>query len=227
MKTKLLFIILLSISTTTFAQHKRGTQVRFKDSGKSEKEMLKDQYNTPERMIEIGATYNYQFGGKFYAYYNSGYTEVRVSDSDSYGITASFPAKWNTRLELSFFNQNTSISGDYDFGREDIAVRYYQIGVVKEMPRGNVIPYGTFSMGAVELNAKGDRYDDIWKFAMTLGGGVKYYFNKNIGLKIEARMMVPVAYGGLYFGTGGSGASVSSVTLQGYIGAGATFALTR
>ncbi|MBE9487762.1 MAG: hypothetical protein IMY73_01120, partial [Bacteroidetes bacterium] len=62
---------------------------------------------------------------------------------------------------------------------------------------------------------------------VTLGGGIKYYFTPKLGLKLEARMMAPIAYGGLYIGTGGSGVSASSVTLQGYIGGGATFALTR
>ncbi len=229
MKTKLLLVtaIILGISTSMFAQHRRGTQVKFKNSTKSDKELIKESFEaeSPERLIEIGATYNYQFGGKFYYYY-SGYRELRVSDSDSYGITASFPAKWNTRLELSFFNQNTTLSGNYDFGSKDIAIRYYQIGVVKELPKGNLIPYGVFSLGAVELNPDND-YDTLWKFALTLGGGLKYYLTKNVGIKIEGRMMVPIAYGGLYFGTGGSGVSTSSATLQGYIGAGATFALTR
>lgn len=232
MKTKLLLVtvILLSMSTSMLAQHRRGSQVRFKDSGKSEKEVIKESFannDNPERMMEVGLTYNYQFGGKFY-YYQNGYKELRVSDSDSYGITMSFPTnKWNTRLELSFFNQDTQISGDHGFGTEDLAVRYYQIGVVKEMPKGNIIPYGAFSMGAIELNPRGSGHDDVWKFALTLGGGVKYYFTKNIGLKIEGRMMVPIAYGGLYFGTSGSGASASATTLQAYIGGGLTFALTR
>ncbi len=229
MKLKLLFtaLILMSFSTSIFSQHRRGSTVRFKDSGKTDKQIMKESYSneTPERIVEISATYNYQFGGKFY-YYVNGYKELRVSDSDSYGINLSFPSKWNTRVELAFFNQGTTVSGDRDFGREDISVRYYQIGVVKEMPKGNLIPYGTFSVGAVELNPDG-QYDDIWKFALTLGGGMKYYFTKNIGLKLEARMLVPIAYGGLYFGTGGSGVSASSATVQGYIGAGATFALTR
>lgn len=231
MKTKLLFVtvILLSISTSMFSQHRRGSTVRFKDQGKSDKEVMKDAYaknDHPERVIELGYTYNYQFGGKTYAYTTAGrYTELKVSDSDSHAFSLSIPTKWNTRLELAFFNQNTQVSGDYSFGTEDIAVRYYQIGVVKEMPKGNIIPYGAFSLGAVEVNPTNG--DDVWKFAITLGGGLKYYFTKNIGLKLEARMMVPIAYGGIYIGTGGSGASANSVTLQGYIGGGVTFALTR
>ena len=231
MKTKLLLTTILLFSlTVTFAQHRRGSQVRFKDSGKSDKEVLKESFsnNAPERIIELGYTYNYQFGGKTYAYTTlGGYSELNVSDSDSHAFTLSVPSKWNTRVELYFSNQNTSISGDHDFGTLDIAVRYYQIGVVKELPKGKFIPYGAFSLGAVEVNPSGNSYDDVWKFAITVGGGMKYYFTKNIGLKLEARMMAPIAYGGIYLGTGGSGVSASSVTLQGYVGGGVTFALTR
>ena len=231
MKTKLLLVtvILLSVSTSMFSQHRRGTQARFKDSGKSDKEVMKEKYKNeaPERLLELGYTYNYQFGGKTYAYYNTGYSEIQVSDSDSHAFTLSVPAKWNTRLELYFSNQNTSLTGDRDFGTLDVAVRYYQIGVVKEIPKGKLIPYGAFTLGAVEINASGDNYDEVWKFAVTLGGGIKYYFTPKLGLKLQARMMAPIAYGGLYLGTGGSGVSASSVTLQGYIGGGVTFALTR
>ncbi|MCK5908271.1 MAG: hypothetical protein KAG37_11790, partial [Flavobacteriales bacterium] len=137
MKTKLLFVtaILLSISTSMFAQHRRGSQVKFKDSGKSDKEVIKESYanESPERLVELGYTYNYQFGGKTYAYYNTGYSEIQVSDSDSHAFTLSVPAKWNTRLELYFSNQSTQLSGDRNFGTDlDVAIRYYQIGVVKE-----------------------------------------------------------------------------------------------
>jgi opacity protein-like surface antigen len=231
MKIKLLFLalLLLGFTVATFAQHKRGTQVRFKNTSKTQKEELRDSYSTstPERVVEVGLTYNYQFGGKVYGYYGSRYSEFRFSDSESYGITLSFPTKWNTRLEIAFANQNTTLSGDYNFGSSDVAVRYYQIGVVKEISKGKMIPYGAFSVGAVELNPDEKNFDEIWKFALTLGGGLKYYFTKNIGLKLEGRMMVPIAYGGLYFGTGGSGVSASSATVQGYIGAGVTFALTK
>ena len=232
MKTKLLLaiVILLSVSTSMFAQHRRGSQVRFKDSGKSEKEVMKEKYaknDNPERLVELGYTYNYQFGGKTYAYYTGGYSEIKVSDSDSHAFTLSVPAKWNTRLEFYFSNQSTNLYGDRKFDPLNVAIRYYQIGVVKEIPKGKLIPYGAFSLGAVEINTSGSDYDDVWKFAITLGGGLKYYFTPKLGLKLEARIMAPMAYGGLYIGTGGSGASVSSATLQGYIGGGATFALTR
>ena len=230
-KITLIAILIFSISITAFSQHRRGSKVNFKSSGKSEKEVMKEAYaknNNPERLVELGYTYNYQFGGKTYAYYNTGgYSEIEVSDSDSHAFTLSVPAKWNTRLELYFSNQNTSLHGDRKFDPLDVAIRYYQIGVIKEIPKGKLIPYGAFSLGAVEINTSGNSYDDVWKFAISLGGGLKYYFNPRLGLKLEARMLAPIAYGGLYIGTGGSGVSASSATLQGYIGGGATFAITR
>ncbi len=226
MKIKLLFVtvIFLSISTSMLSQHRRGTQVKFKESGKSDN---KQSIENSTRIIELGATYNYQFGGKIHAFHNGRYKEFRVDDSESYTITASVPTKWNTRIELSFFNQNSKISGGNNFGEEYLAIRYYQVGVIKEMPKGDIIPYGAFSVGAVELNPDGSRYDNIWKFALTLGGGLKYYITKSVGIKIEGRLMAPITYGGLYFGTGGSGVGASSYTVQGYIGGGVTFALTK
>ena len=222
-------LLLLTISISSYSQHRRGAEVNFKESGKEdEKPSSSTEFVTPDRLIEIGVIGAYQFGGKFYSYSNGFAEEIKMSDATSYGITASIESKYNTRVELAFSWQTTSM---YGYGTsdwsEDVAIRYYQIGVIKEIPRGKLIPYGTFSMGAVEIASKGDLNFDEWKFALTLGGGLKYYLTKSIGIKLEARMLVPISYGGLYIGTGGSGTSVGSTTVQGYIGGGITFALVR
>ena len=226
LKKLLLTSLLISISITAFSQHRRGSRVNFKDSGKKEKPISAN-YDDVERVVEIGIISAYQFGGKFYSYYAGTYGDVTISDGTAYGITASFPVKWNTRAELSFQNQETSLSGWGIEGKHEAAIRYYQLGVVKEFPKGKMIPYGAFSLGAVELNFDEDNGYDTWKFAITLGGGLKYYFNRFIGIKLEAKMLVPISYGGLYIGTGGSGVSAGSTTIQGYVGGGLTFALTR
>ncbi|MCK5781779.1 MAG: hypothetical protein KAH10_04280 [Flavobacteriales bacterium] len=227
LKKLLGLLILLSLSITSYSQHRRGSQVNFKESGKKQ-EPLSKQFETKERLLEVGLIASYQFGGKFYAYTNNFVEEIRISDGTSYGITASIASKWNTRVELAFSWQETSMygNGTSDW-REGVSIRYYQIGVIKEMPNGKIIPYGTISMGAVQIDSENDRYSDEWKFAITLGGGLKYYLTDAIGIKLEARMMAPISYGGLYLGTGGSGVSAGSATMQGYFGGGLTFALAR
>ena len=232
MKLKLLFVAVLLVTVNfTQAQVRRGSQASFNNNTEAKKEKPSSSSTHDflgERKLEISGLYAYQFGGKFYTYVgnnlNSRYEEVKAQDSDSYGISLSIPtSKWNTRLELSFIDQATTVKTS--LAEHDVNIRYYQIGGIKEIPKGNMIPYGLLTMGATQIATS--NHSDVWAFSITLGGGLKYYFNKTIGLKLEGRMLAPINYGGIYLGTGGSGVSASSSTLQGFIGAGLVFNLVK
>ncbi|MEN8138543.1 MAG: hypothetical protein ABFR62_08920 [Bacteroidota bacterium] len=217
-------LFLLIISLSSYGQQRRGSQVRFVETEKQQNSLY-----TPERKLEIGLISAYQWGGKFYSYR---FGELKITDGTSYGISLSFPLKWHSRIELSFLDQITSISYRDGLRYEHINtdIRYYQVGVIKELPKGKMVPYGAFSLGAVQADATESRKEE-WNFAITLGGGIKYYINDHIGIKIESRMLAPISFGGLYFsiGSGGTGTGVEAgaTTLQGYIGGGLTFSLVK
>jgi len=51
------------------------------------------------------------------------------------------------------------------------------------------------------------REDAAWSFAGTLGLGAKVYLNDKLGIRLQARMDLPLRFSGLWIGTGGGGAS--------------------
>ena len=51
-----------------------------------------------------------------------------------------------------------------------------------------------------------------WRFATTLMGGTKIWLTQNLGLRLEARMLMPILFnsGGFYAGSGGSGLAATA-----------------
>jgi len=218
--TKLsLVIILLSLSFGLSAQQ-------------NSKQTAKPQ--SPQRKLEFSATAGYQFGGSLH---DPVYGKVKFNDSDAYSfsLSAPIPIKWNSRIEFAFMNQNTSVSfrnpSTREYETRDIAVRYYQMGIIKEFPMGNLLPFAAFSLGALQVDPVDNHISNEWAFAVNMGAGAKYYFNDMIGLKIEGKLLAPIQFSGLYLniGTGGpsSGVSAGSYTLQGYFGGGLVVNLVR
>ena len=76
---------------------------------------------------------------------------------------------------------------------------------------------------------------DRWNFSASLTGGMKYYFTDYIGLKIFARLLLPMEFygGGAYCGIGtggvscGLGVSSWAFIVQGDFGAGLIFRINR
>ena len=84
---------------------------------------------------------------------------------------------------------------------------------------GVVRPYGTGSMGAAIFSDREGLESDRWRFSIGLGGGLKLFPTERIGFRLQARMLVPMYFNGIWFGvgTGGGsgGVSTSSSIVQG------------
>jgi hypothetical protein len=81
---------------------------------------------------------------------------------------------------------------------------------------------GFGGLGAAIFDADG--FDSHTVFAFTAGLGAKFNAGEKMGIRIQSRMLIPTQWGGggFYFGTGGSGVSVSggSTLLQGDVSIG-------
>lgn len=95
----------------------------------------------------------------------------------------------------------------------DVAVEYWHIGGVAGVPRGNTMPYGTFTIGGSRLIA-GD--EDVWKFSTILGLGVKSYMSPKVGLMLQGSWAFTWidTWGGLAFGTGGASVAVGGTGIS-------------
>ncbi len=173
--------------------------------------------------IEISPFGGYLLGGsvKFYQ------GKFKVENSASYGGMLAIKARGGNFVELSYTRMDSrgewrpysNYSTDYPPTTVDLAVNYLQINSLNEFPLDNeaIRPYGTIGIGASWFHPK-DQGEDEWLFAMNAGLGLKYFFNDRIGIRLQARLLLPMIFngGGFYFGigTGGvsSGVGVTSTT---------------
>ena len=96
----------------------------------------------------------------------------------------------------------------YDF---DLIIENYHLGAEKTLGGNEMVkPYGAFSLGVgvyKPKNVEGNfNLSSETRFSMGLGLGVKVFPTEKIGLKIQAKMFMPMTFGGLgIFCSSGSG----------------------
>ncbi len=171
-----------------------------------------------DHKVELNPFGGYLLGGsvKFYE------GKFKVQDAACYGANLAVQVKSGNFIELGWTGMTTqgdwqpysSYINDHPAGSVDMAVNHFQIGSVNEFQLDNesIRPYGTGSIGTTWFNIKDEDANDEWLFSVMAGLGLKYFFSESIGIRIQARLILPVVYNGagFYLGTGGSGMYVSS-----------------
>jgi hypothetical protein len=191
----------------------------------------------PEGRLRLSAFTGWQLNGDVVAYAG----KLVVDDAMSYGAALDFLASPMSTGQLLWIYCDTKARfNSYDLlypSSKDFGVQehYMQIGGTRFVARGKVEPFMGGTLGAVLIipgsiqTVGGTTYgaSDTWRFAMTLGGGVKVNFSPKLALRLETRLLLPMYFqgGSVYVGTGGSGMAVSAgvPSWQGNFTAGLTF----
>jgi hypothetical protein len=156
-----------------------------------------------------------------------------------YGIEVSYQ-RLDTEAPTYFWNYRANPPKE-DYANFDLAAQYIMIGGFRYMKNNPKIePYFGMQMGVVIANATRTQgatevtqtEGSSTKFGWGLRGGVNIFpggANSRAGLKLQAGLLsaTQATGGGLYFGTGGAGAGIStySTILQFTLGGGLTFKL--
>jgi len=117
--------------------------------------------------------------------------------------------------EFSYSHMATTVALEGNFTPQDpvnLAVDYYSLGVLQEMmPDAKATPYGLVTFGVVNYRPTEGDYSSENKMHVSLAGGIKIRAAERIGIRLQARLLMPLYYAGTYFsfGTGGAGAGVS------------------
>jgi hypothetical protein len=172
--------------------------------------------------VEMTPFAGYLLGGsvKFYE------GKFKIENAASYGGMLAVKARGGNFVELSY--TRTDSKGRWDpysdyyntLPRDtfDIAMNYLQINSLNEIPLDNeaIRPYGTAGIGASWIHPKEGSASDEWLFTFNAALGLKYFFSDRVGIRIQARMILPMIFngGGFYFGNGSGGAYVSSTTIM-------------
>jgi hypothetical protein len=144
-------------------------------------------------------------------YYNS--QDAKVTDMGNYGVRLG--VRLPSYVIAEFEWNHTNVDFEYrDFSGErqtvPVSANYYWIGGVRELQEGPMIPFGIFNIGAANFKNT-ENGNNATYFAVGFGGGIKYFMNDKVGIRLQARIMAPMTFSGVYLGcgigTGGAGCS--------------------
>ena len=140
------------------------------------------------------------------------------------GIVLGIPLDWKSQLELVylFARPQARFASTSSFFASSpafpVTTQYLQLGGTTTFDQGTIEPFlagglglAWFSPGSVELAGAGMmtiQPQDAWLFAFHLGGGMKWWISEVIGLRFEARFLMPVLFSSGTFLSGPNGAEL-------------------
>jgi hypothetical protein len=186
----------------------------------------------------------YTFEDSFDSYYDSGnYYQGQFQGGFQYGVGIERELQSGTYIELSYLRLDTNAPTQYydgglfdKYADFDVSLNYIMLGANKTFtkPGSKVEGFGGFmaGVGIVNIdNPTNNKSDSATKFAWGLKGGATIWATKKVGVKLQAQLLsiTQSIGGGVYFGTGGGGAGVSSYSsvYQFNLGGGLVFELGK
>lgn len=168
--------------------------------------------DTIAQSIEVGGFYGYNLNTRARTYYG----DYTLYNNPNYGGQLSVETATDLFVELTYNRSDTQIRYTYSGANEalDMSSEYYQIGALRQVNTdGPLSPFGAFSLGTTRFNLK-ESYNqdeiyagDKWFMSVALALGTKIYLGERLGIRLQARVGMPMGLNGIWLGTGGSGAS--------------------
>ncbi|MCB0794199.1 MAG: hypothetical protein KDB88_05635 [Flavobacteriales bacterium] len=151
----------------------------------------------------------FNLGGSYLGYQ---YQEGRVKDAPHFGGGFEFMTGKNTAIEL--YGQYQPTEGYLrttflEYGPYEVNATYIMLGGMRYQPFSPAVSgYGGLSIGMAIMGGDGSSTKLAW------GGklGIMVNASETVGIKLGGQLLSPIqgAGGGLYFGTGGASAGVST-----------------
>ncbi|RLD67455.1 MAG: hypothetical protein DRJ29_11215 [Bacteroidetes bacterium] len=166
---------------------------------------------TVAQQIEIGGFYGYTLNTRARTYYG----DYTLYNNPNYGGHLSVELMSDMFVELTYNRSDTQIKYYWNNAYEplDMSSEYFQVGGLQQINTGSdaLKPFGSFSIGATRFNLQ-ESYGEVnaadkWYMSIALAGGAKILLGEKLGIRLQARMGLPMSFSGLWLGTGGSGAS--------------------
>jgi hypothetical protein len=170
---------------------------------------------TVSAQLRLNAFGGYTFQDRFPingSYSGFSFNEARVAAGAHYGGGLEYELKPHKAVELFYQAQPSEgylRTSFVEYGPYDITVHYVMLGGLQYVPFSDVVHgYGGLNIGAGFSTGEGNSTKFAW------GGklGLRIDASEKVGLKLGAQLLSPVESvgGGLYFGTGGASAGVST-----------------
>jgi hypothetical protein len=159
---------------------------------------------------------SYTFADKFETEYGSG----KIQDGFQWGAGLEFGLAETAAVELIYQNLKTdayydaySLSGSNRLSG-NVGINYVMLGFTKYAPFSEkVAGFGTLDLGVGWMETS-ETLDSGTPTKFSWGGrlGVRFMASEKVSLRIHTQLFSPVQWagGGFYFGTGGTGAGVTT-----------------
>ena len=152
----------------------------------------------PYHKAELGLNAGYVWSFSRDVYLTNTAGEADVDDSGFWGATLDVGMGPGKQATLLYRRQETTLTfrpvGSPKFDVADVAVEYFQVGGLAGTPKGNMLPYGMFTLGATRISAQ--EGDDRWRFSFVFGAGAKAYFGEKLGLRVQGQIPFTFIDGG-------------------------------
>jgi hypothetical protein len=155
---------------------------------------------------------SYTFADKFNTEYGGG----QVGDGFQWGGGLEFGLAETAAVELIYQNLKTDVYYQGFNGRYDgnAGINYIMLGGTRYAPLNDKISgFGTVDAGVAWTNPDESlNSESVTKFAIGGRLGVRIAASEKVSIRLHGQVFSPVQWagGGVYFGTGGSGAGVST-----------------
>ena len=193
---------------------------------------------TAKAQIEFAAMGGYFLGGRVEFWEGT----FDMQDAPVYNITASIPTIKGNNIEVSYsFTSSTGVFTPYHnagigYSRTEapLNTHYALIGSYQQFSTGGrVTPFIGISIGAAIYDYQYKNNSAVWRFAGSLGGGVKIDISKKIAIRLQGRLLMPMYFAGVGFyagvGSGGTSSGLSmnagSIAIEGDFSGGLVFKL--
>lgn len=173
--------------------------------------------------LRVTTQAGYIFDDRFDSYYDpNGYYSGIIKGAFQWGAGVEYMATDDYGIEVSYQRQKTTVPMKfYSFGDKSAT---FNTGINWIMVGGNryfnlrnkmVDPYFGGQVGVVIFdwkNPSNGNSGNVTKFAWNIRTGTRLWLSKSVGLNLQAQLSSAVQSigGGLYFGTGGTGAGINT-----------------
>jgi len=149
--------------------------------------------------------------------FNTEYGYGKIEDGFQWGAGLEFGLAETAAVELFYQGMTANAYYDGDLSRRydgTVGVNYVMLGGTKYAPfNEKVSGFGSLDVGVGWFNPSSElATEGATKFSWGGRLGVRFMATEKVSLRIHAQLLSPVQWagGGLYFGTGGAGAGVST-----------------
>tara|TARA_B100000809_G_scaffold266804_1_gene331761 strand:- start:3370 stop:3990 length:621 start_codon:yes stop_codon:yes gene_type:complete len=168
--------------------------------------------------IEITPQAGYQIGSK-YSYYD-GYMKLKASGH--YGVTVDFdinPTGAQVEVMYAYQNPDLNVKDFFYYPFEThiatFNIHHIQAGFIQNFNYDeDLTPFAGISGGITIFEPQDSLFESRTKFAFGLTGGVKYFFTERLGIRMQAQLLIPIEWGGVYYNGNGGAITTGGSLLQ-------------